>query len=178
MTSATTALLTFRSVWYQIPVSGTGAATDWPRLTPGTNYWVVLAPSTTLTFSAAFPYNGPQWGGIDISTTAIPGDVRTDNTGGNLFTARRLNSQRAVGDVTFGAGAQASVSFLGGARNWTAARYPGTEQYRNYAAEGSNIRYGLQVFGIPQNPTNTASRTREAGDGLGRAVRSAGLLVV
>ena len=158
-------LLTFRSNWYQIPVTGTGATTDWPQLTAGTNYWAVLSPGTTLTVSQPYPWNAALWGGIDITTTPGAGGqyVRDDNTGGNLFTARELHSMRFAGDTAFQANKQAAVTFVQNTNNWGSVD---SRQYTNFKATDSNIRYGLSVIGWNVNPTNTATGTGEAAVGL------------
>ena len=161
------ALLTYRSNWYQIPVTGTGATTDWPQLAAGTNYWAVLSPGTTLTFSQPYPWNAALWGGIDITTTAGGGgaNVRADNTGGNLFTARELHSSRFAGDTTYQANKQAAVNFVQNTNNWASVD---SRQFTNWQKQGSgNIRYGLQVIGWNVNPTNTATGTGKAAGGLG-----------
>ena len=154
------ALLTYRSNWYQITVVGTGATTDWPILKSSTYYWAVLAPSnpTLLGFTTQYPFNGPLWGGIDISVTSIPAGASSSSP---LFTARELNSQRFAGDTQFGAKTQAGVDFVLKSKNWGSLP---SNQVVNWAAAQSNIRYGIQVLGWQVNPTPTSTATGEGGD--------------
>ena len=127
--------------WAQTPVAGL-----WPLLPPATNFWAVVSPGAPI----ASPLSGAVWAGVDISGNAsylVPPSVLSDNTGGNLFTARRLSSQRYAGDADFGAGTAAGVGFVGRTENWggVGAAEFGAARYTNWAAQGSAIRYGIQV---------------------------------
>ena len=163
LASYSAALLTYRSIWYQVSVKGTGATTDWPFLNISTNYWVVVSPGSRMTFTAPFKYNGIAWAGVDISRDAIPGQVRSDDTGGNLFTARSLNSQRFSGDSAMGANSLEGVAFVRNTRFWgsVSSSATGSVQYKNWQATGSNIRYGLQILGIQGNPTLSPTSSSE-----------------
>lgn len=161
--SYTAPLPTGHGHWYEIAVRGTGTAVDWPRLTPGANYWVVLAPATMLPISSATPVNGLLWGGLDISVSAVPDDVANDDAGGNLFTARELNSERVAYDGVCSTLSPQSVEFLAGAANWSAAKYSGEGQYRDFAAAGSTIRYGLQIMGAQEDLDSSATIPCECG---------------
>ena len=139
----------------------TGTTTDWPTLNISTNYWVVISPGTPLTFNAPFKYNGVVWSGVDITRDNIPAHVRNDNTGGNLFTARELMSERCDGDTVYGANTTAGISFVANTNNWAAVSVSpwAGARYKNWQQSNTSIRYGLQVIGIQKNPSNTATST-------------------
>ena len=132
-----------RASWVQVKV-----AENWPALEPSTNYWVVVAPSQTLYVSSSRKHNGMVWTGINITKDTIPDDIKNDNTGGNLFTARELNSQLTSGDL-FNSASRASGLYFGlNTRNWGSIPAP---RFTNWHAQGSVIRYGLQVLGIQRD---------------------------
>ena len=135
------ALLSYRAVWFQVQVQGNTLG-NWPNLNYSTNYWVAVSPGSPMTFTSPLKYNGIVWAGIDLTRDPRPGHVANDNTGGNLFTSRELNSQRFASDTAFGANTTTGVSFVRNTLNWGAVSPP---RYTNWVASNTDIRYGLQV---------------------------------
>ena len=144
------------------------AAGNWPSLLPSTNYWVAVAPASPLSISSSVKFNGAVWGGLNITTDPIPAQIANDvDTGGNLFTARYLVSQAGARDATRGAGTAAAVNFILSTGNWGSL----PSQGRNWAASGSAVRYGLQIFGIQQNPSVSVTGERALSGGRAGAMR-------
>ena len=155
-------LLTYRAVWFQIWVNDIQDDGYWPTLNVSTNYWVVVTPGSPMVFlPPGFAYNGIIWTGLDIAHDFIPANVRDDNTGGNLFTARELNSQRFAGDMQLGANTSNGVAFVKSTAHWGAVNLTnyGTQQYKNWQALNSSIRYGLQILADQPLESTTATLT-------------------
>ena len=142
------------ATWLQVDVSGAG----WPVLSPGTYAWLALSTGwASETISDGGAFDGVVWAGL---TTTTSGPLPAELTSGGLFTARQLVSQRFYGDTAFGAGTAAAVSFLQGASGWASVTNAAT-RYRNWAASGSAVRYGLQVTGWQVTPSRSPTPSGE-----------------
>ena len=149
-------LVTNRAAWYQIAVIGQPDG-NWPQLSPLTIYWVVVAPRIFLTNTPPLKYNGAVWAGVNISIDPRSTDVIADTTtNGNVFTARYISSQRSAGDTEFGANVTLALDFVSNTSYWGTLAFP---RFVNWKSRGTAIRYGLQVLGIQENPTATATAT-------------------
>ena len=149
MTAATAPLQAQRASWYQVDISTAG----WPLMSPVTYYWVVVTPCSplTMTTQGGAQYNGAAWAGTDDSINPIPGAAAVDRL---LFRGRQLSSQRFKGDTALGANTPAAVAFNRDTESWGDISPP---QYTNWDAEGSTIRYGIQLLGWQVQPPVTLS---------------------
>jgi hypothetical protein len=150
LTSETDSLLTYKGTWYSFAVS------TWPLLTTNTYYWVAVAPGTTMTLPNG-QYNGALWTGVDISFLPVPTQARRDPL---AFTGRQLISQRRPGDAVLGADRPLAQTFISSAQNWTSV-VNASSRLLDWAAVGSNIRYGIQILGLAvfPSPSLTPSMT-------------------
>ena len=169
----TPALLTYRAIWYQVSVNDLAKAGWWPTLNASAAYWAVVSPGepTRLSLGASnngFSFNGIVWAGYTLAQLAAknistPVAIMTDPTGGGLFTARELRSERFASDTSFAANTAGGVNFVKHTENWgsIAASQFGSVRYRNWQTAGST-KYGISVIGIQANPSTTPTSTGES----------------
>jgi hypothetical protein len=142
----------------------------WPPLNQSTYYWIVLAPSTTLSINdpaiaTAPKFNGAIWAGINSATAvagAIPPIVRND---AQTFTARVIRSQPVANNAFYSSTAQGAINWINAALaltsdGWAVYAAAGTRLVNWQAAPATGrIVYGLQVVGnLPPTPSGACVR--------------------
>lgn len=106
------------------------APTSWPTLSPGSAYWVVLAPGAPLASG-----DGVLWGAFNRTWGGAPPAVFYD---AQFFGARQLR-------VPGGCRSTSALALSQSTPNWSKQG----AYYVNWLAAGSPWRYGLSVIGVP-----------------------------
>ena len=136
--------------WYHVDLTTAG----WPLMSDSSYYWVVVSPCSPLTLTTQASgrrYNGVLWAGLTDSVT--PPSPPSDPL---LYRGRQIVSERFDGDCTYGANTTAGINEISNTmEGW--AGY--TNQYTNWDAQGSTVRYGISLAGQQVQPPATVSST-------------------